>query len=104
ALGPTGLGFLKLPLGLAIEADSLERRVDLFQGLFAEVRNAQQIIAGAVEQIADGKDAALLQAVRRADRQPDLGGGHFQSIGELTFLSASIIHGDARLHGWAPSQ
>src|SRR6185436_10133536 len=69
-----------LPPAGAVEAKLLQGLVDFFQGLLAEVGDAQQILRGAVEQIADGEDSFLLQAVRRADGQADFGRAHLEAL------------------------
>jgi hypothetical protein len=70
----------------AIKADALERLVDLFERLLTEVRNAQQVVTRALQQVVNRKDASLFEAVGRADRQADLGGAHIQTIGQITGL------------------
>jgi hypothetical protein len=64
----------------AIEADVFERLVDFFEGLFAEIRDAEQVFARAIEQVVDCKDAALFEAVGGADGEADFGRAHLEFV------------------------
>ncbi len=73
-----GRGLRPLPW----EAKIRQGFVDLVQGLLAKVRDTQQVVRRAIQQIADGEDAAFLQTVGRADRESDFGGAHLQTFSE----------------------
>src|ERR1700680_2204503 len=89
-------------LRAAEKADSFQGFVNLFQGLFAEIRNAQQVIARAMEQVVDGENASLLKAIRRADRKADLGRAHVQAGAEILGLAVERTQRNAR--HWVPSR
>jgi hypothetical protein len=86
------------------ETNTFQRQVNFFQGLLAEIRDAQQILAGAMEQIVDGEDPFFFETVRGANRQPDLGRTHVQLIGNVFGLRIGRTKRDARTHGFPPKQ
>jgi hypothetical protein len=65
--------------------------VNFFQCLFAEIGNAQERFRFAVQEIADGEDAFLFQAIRRPDLKIDFGNAQFKPILSQTcfFISAA---------------
>ena len=88
---------------LAIKADPLQRLVHLLQRLLAEVRDAQQILAGAMEQVVDRENPPLLQTVRRPDRQADLRRAHLQLVGKVLGLGVGRSEAELRVaHGFPP--
>lgn len=66
--------------GGALEAEFFEGFIDLFEGLLAEVGDAQKPLGRAVEKVANGEDATFFEAVGRANREADLGGAHLQPL------------------------
>src|ERR1700726_260295 len=69
-----------------VEAVLLERLLDLFDRLLAEVRDRRELVLRLHDEIADGLDADALQAVVRPDA-------------ELELLDREVLHpaGEARL-------
>src|SRR5262245_38710518 len=66
-----------------VQAVLLELGADLLEGGLAEVADAQELLLGAADQVADGGDALALQAVGGADRQLELGEAHVELALEL---------------------
>jgi hypothetical protein len=62
----------------ATEADLIERLVNLFERLFAEVGDRQEALGRAFKQFPHSENAAFFQAIRGADRQSDLRGAQFK--------------------------
>jgi hypothetical protein len=62
----------------ATEADLIERLVNLFERLFAEVGDRQEALGRAFEQFPHSENTAFFQAIRGADRQSDLRGAQFK--------------------------
>jgi len=62
----------------SIEAHALQGEIHFLECLFAEIGDAQQIVARAMEQVLNGEYAALLEAIRGSHGQTDLGRAHFQ--------------------------
>ena len=75
--------------GVTIEPDAFQRRVDLVEGLFAEVGDAQQIGWCAIQQIANGEDALFLKAIGSANGQTDFRSTHFQLSQQIIMLLVS---------------
>jgi len=89
--------------GGAVEAEFFEGFIDLFEGLVAEVGDAQEPVGRTVEQIADGEDATFFEAVGGANGEADLGGAHLQTLlheAGLFVLTAEWNAGTA--HGIPP--
>lgn len=81
-----------------MEADSLESLVNFFESLLAEVGNAQQIFARAMEQIVDREDAFFFEAVGRADGEADFRSAHFQTILQSLIGQFGLVQRNAGLH------
>src|SRR5262249_4542007 len=87
----------------AIKADAFERLVDFLQRLLTEVGNAQEIIARAIEQVANREDAFLLEAVGGSHRQADLGRAEVQAIGQRLSPPFGGVERDTRpSHSFPP--
>src|SRR5690348_3601478 len=82
----------------AVEPDAFERLVDFFERLLPEIRDAQQVFWRAMQQVIDGEDAALLEAIRRAHGQANFGGAHVQSRRQILSLAVDRPQRNAR-HG-----
>jgi hypothetical protein len=63
-----------------IESDVFESRVHFFERLLAKVRDFQQVIASAVQQISHREDPSFFQTICCTNRKPDLGGAQIQSF------------------------
>src|SRR5687768_16940670 len=61
-----------------VHAALLELPFRFLQRRLAEVADLQQLVVAADHQVADGGDALRLQAVRRPDRQLQLGQAHVE--------------------------
>ncbi len=78
-----------------MKADFFQRIVHLVERLFAEVGDAQQVVAGAVEQVVDREDAFLFEAVGCADGQADFGRAHLEAIFHALVGQLSVIQWNA---------
>jgi hypothetical protein len=85
-----------------MKADAFEREVDFFQSLLAEVGNAQQIFARAVQQIANGEDPSFLETVRCTNGQANLGSAQLQAFLHRARFFFCAAQWNARRHGSLP--
>ena len=73
------------------EANLLQGLKDLFQCLLSEVGDREEVGAGAVQQVVDGKNPFLLQTVGGPHRQPDISRAHLELFSHLVALSQIFI-------------
>ena len=99
---PCDRGFSDGRLPGRIEADAFQRLVDFFERLLAEVRDAQQVFARAVQQVVHGEDAPFFEAVGGADGEADFGGAHFESIADVLRFFEGTIERNAGHGGFPP--
>jgi len=76
----------------AVEADTFQGGKNLVERLLAEIRDAQQVFARAIQKISHGENATFLEAVRRADGEADLGGTHLKA----SLLATGLFVGGAK--------
>ncbi len=77
---------LALAFGGPVETNAFERLVNFVERFLAEVGDAQQILAFALQEIVDREDASLLEAVGGSHGKPDFGGAHLQPLGQFLGL------------------
>jgi hypothetical protein len=86
----------------AIEADAFERFVDLFERLFAEVRDAEKVFPFAVEQVIYREYAALFEAIRGANGEADFSTAHLQLLSQVDRVLVSAVQWDTCHLGLPP--
>src|SRR5713101_8480653 len=89
------------PLLPAKEADVLQREVDLLECLLAEIGDAEQILAGRVQEIVDREDALFFEAIGRADGQADFRSAHLEPLLQVLGLTGDMVQRNTR-HGLVP--
>src|SRR3954470_13642379 len=89
-------------LARSVEADVFKGLVHLFERLFAEVRDAEQVFARAVKQIVHCKDTALFEAVGGPHREADFGRAHLELFFEILGMLVGLIERNARHVGVPP--
>lgn len=85
-----------------MEANLGECVIHFVERLFAEVRNAQQVFPGAVQQVVDCEDAFFFEAIGRADGQADFGRAHLEPILHTLIGEFSMIEWNAGHRGFPP--
>jgi hypothetical protein len=86
----------------SIKADPFQGRVNFLQRFLAKVRDAEQIVTRTIQQVMYRKDPAFLKAIRRSDREANLGRAHLQPFMKATgrFLGSTKRNA---CHGFPPT-